>query len=91
MWVMSILKVQNPTEFHVYIGALKIAEIAFTKAAKWKCYMRLPEHRIKDYETMSDALKDLHKILNSPSPEGATVGHKGEPSNGTKLGTERSA
>lgn len=28
------------------------------------------------YENMGDALRDLHRLLNSPPPEGAEVGRK---------------
>lgn len=77
-WVMSIRKVGPPgTEFHVYIGAVKIAEIAFnSKAPKFKCYMRFFGFEMKDYLSMSDALKDLHRLLKSPPPPGANVGNE---------------
>lgn len=81
-WVMSILKRTDPVEFHVYVGAVKIAEICFDRnATRWKCYLRLmysyTAYDVRPhYESMSDALKDLHRLLNSPSPEGANVGYK---------------
>lgn len=76
-WVMAVKKQTQPTEFYVYIGNVKIAEIAFHRSApKWKCYMRLFGYQIKDYLSMSDALRDLHKLLKSPPPEGANVGNE---------------
>jgi len=79
-WVMSTLRTEAPREYHIYIGAVKIAEICFDRNAKWwKCYLRLMANHVAydvldHYETMSDALKDLHRLLNSPPPEDATVG-----------------
>jgi len=80
-WQMSTLKVKphdGPTEYHVFIGQVKIAEIAFSSQAKrWKCYLRLMANYVaydvrEHYETMGDALKDLHRLLREPPPEGAT-------------------
>lgn len=80
---MSTLRVKpshGPLEYHIFIGAIKIAEICFNnEASRWKCYLRLMRndvsYEVKDhFESMSEALKALHKLLNSPSPEGATVG-----------------
>lgn len=68
-WIMSLKKTIRPTEFHVYIGAVKIAEIAF-QHGKYKCYVRFFGFEVKDYSSMSDALKDLHKLLQSPPTEG---------------------
>lgn len=72
VWVMSQRRVDG--EYHFYIGAVKIAEIVFCKDAKrWKCFMRLMHssvgYDLKDYESMSEALRDLHRLLNSPPPE----------------------
>lgn len=74
-WVMSLRKTSQPTEFHVYIGAVKIAEIGFRRgASKWNCFTRLFGFQIKDYESMNEALRDLHRMLKSPPPEEANVG-----------------
>lgn len=82
-WTMSTLRVKpafGPLEYHIFIGAIKVAEICFSnQATRWKCYLRLmrndASYEIRDhFENMSDALKELHRLLNSPSPEGATVG-----------------
>lgn len=74
MWVFNSVQ-RKHDGVHFYIGAVKIAEIQMSKnAKKWKYYLRLmfssAAYDIKDhYETFSDALKDLHRLLNSPGPE----------------------
>jgi|HubBroStandDraft_4_1064222.scaffolds.fasta_scaffold00019_43 hypothetical protein len=79
MWVMSTLRTEKPREYHIYIGAVKVAEICFNRSsAKWKVYLRLMHnyvaYAVKDhYENMGAAMKDLHRLLNSPPPEGATT------------------
>lgn len=79
MWVMSTLRTEKPREYHIYIGAVKVAEVCFSsQAKKWKCYLRLMHNYVsydvkEHYETMGDAMRDLHRLLNSPPPEGATV------------------
>jgi hypothetical protein len=67
---MSVVKKNDPVEFHVYIGGVKIAEIAFNNPrSKWKAYMRLMGNELKEYGSMSEALKDLHEMLQSPPSE----------------------
>lgn len=78
-WTMSTLKAERG-EYHVYIGAVKVAEVCFSKGAtRWKVFLRLMRNHVaydvrEHYETMSDALRDLHRLLNAPPPEGARVG-----------------
>lgn len=48
-------------------------------ATKWKVVLRLMRNDVSydtkhHYENMGDAMKDLHRLLNSPPPEGARVG-----------------
>lgn len=75
MWTMSILEsVERPKAFHVFIGAVKIAEVTFNaRASKWTTNLRLMRndvsYELKEFESMSDALKELHRLLNSPPPE----------------------
>lgn len=74
MWIMSLQWTAKPTECHVFIGQVKIAEICFRfPNPRWKVYMRLMRNdvsfRTKDYESMAKALSDLHEMLNSPPPE----------------------
>lgn len=60
---------------YFYIGQVKIAEIVYLpNGKKWKYLLRLMHNFVaydikNHYETFSDALKDLHRMLNSPPPE----------------------
>lgn len=69
-WKTALKKIDHA--FYFYIGSVKVAEICFDKnATKWKVFLRLMytpyaydvEHK---YQTMSEALKDLHRMLNTP-------------------------
>ena len=86
-WVMSTLHTPKgkridgtESSYHVYIGAVKIAEIYFSPTAtKWKVILRLMRNDVsydasRHFENMGEALKELHRLLNSPPPEGARVG-----------------
>jgi hypothetical protein len=75
MWVMSILRLTEPTRYEVYIGAVKVALIYFGRSASRSCcYLDVDGEEETEFPTMSDALRELHRLLNSPSPEGAKVG-----------------
>lgn len=80
MWIMSTLRVKGG--YHIFIGAIKIAEICFHPGIKtrWKCYLRLMRNDVSyetlDFEEMSHALKHIHQLLRNPAPEGATSKHK---------------
>lgn len=80
-WVMSTEQ-RGLEGVYIYIGAVKIAEIYMRKSnMKWKFYLRLMQNYVayndqESYETFSNALKELHRLLNSPPPEGAKVGVK---------------
>lgn len=77
MWIMSMLRLSEPTRYEVFIGDVTVAEIAFGRAAgRSVCYLRTLED-VQDFPTMSDALRELHRRLKSPSPDGATVGRRG--------------
>lgn len=80
---MSTLKVPRDG-YHIYIGSVKVAEVHFHPGVRtrWKCYLRLMRndvsYKVLDFEGMGQALHHLHTLLQSPPPEGATIGRKRE-------------
>jgi hypothetical protein len=58
------------------IGAIKIAEILMLGKNPWKFYLSCgfdSESTIDTFDSFGEALKALHKALNSPPPEGFEI------------------
>ena len=78
MWVMSSKRyrgsVGSPPHVEFCIGAIKIANIIMQKPTDQPWAFRLAygnfDGQEPEFRTFSEALKHLHTLLNSPSPEG---------------------
>lgn len=69
-WVMAMTRTERPVAYGFHIGDLKVAEITF---AGGRALLRTMTD-VTGYPTMSDAMKEMHRRLNAPSPEGSRVG-----------------
>lgn len=69
-WVMSTTR--DGGDITVWIGAVKIANLHLMKSTKgFKTYVRFMDNTATDgeYESVSAALKEIHRLLNNPPPE----------------------
>lgn len=76
-WIMTHTDGKDG-EYRFYIGAICVAKIRFNKrATKWKCLLDVPGHpaiiNVTEHESMSDAMKEMHRLLKSPPAEATTT------------------
>jgi hypothetical protein len=74
MWVMTSKRIRgsygNPPRVEFFIGDVKIADIVMFKLeTSYEFDLVLPNKRISGFETFGNALRELHKQLNSPRGE----------------------
>lgn len=74
-WIMSTKREERPVRYRFFIGQVQVAEVSF---AGKTVLLRTMGERYSDEESshtsMSEAMKEMHRLLNAPSPEGAKVG-----------------
>lgn len=76
---MSMLREERPARYTVFIGSVPVAQVTFGHMRTGDRIRSCALLRISDevelthHLTMSDALREMHRRLNSPSPEGANV------------------
>jgi hypothetical protein len=65
MWIMS--SERDGGEISFYIGALKVAVVVMQRGAvRWKAYLRVFEGTGHDCESVSDAMRLMHRLLKEP-------------------------
>lgn len=64
-WVMSTRRTERPVAYQFLIGDLQVAEVSFAGS---RAILSTMTDRT-DHPTMSDAMKEMHRRLNSPPAE----------------------
>lgn len=61
-------------EISFYVGSLKVAVVVLMPRAKrWRAYLRVFEGEGQDFESVSEAMKEMHKRLKSPPKSADTM------------------
>jgi len=69
-WVMAMTRTERPITYGFHIGEVKVAEITF---AGREVLLRTMSN-VTEHANMSEAMREMHRRLNAPSPEGSRVG-----------------
>lgn len=72
-WVMSMERKEQPIRYIFRIGSLPVARVSFF--GRQVLLETLGSET--SHATMSDAMREMHRRLNEPAPEGAKVGGRG--------------
>lgn len=65
-WIMTMRRTERPITYSFAIGAMVVADITFSGKIVWLRTLTDVTH----HNSMSDALKEMHRQLNGPAPEG---------------------
>lgn len=72
-WVMTHTQERAPMRYHWWIGAIKVAEVQYYSSRGYggEWVLRGAGFPPSEWPSMSAAMKEMHRLLNSPPPEGA--------------------
>ncbi len=77
MWIMSSEKVGG--FIHFYIGQVKVAHIALSMSnSRWKAYLHVEGAKGGQFESVGEAMKEMHRLLRTPRDEIEKDGKRGK-------------